>query len=598
MKKKAVLRVLAMLLVFVMATSNVFATVEPTQTLAGETGTEKAAWKLSSEIPNVTADTEKGTITIESAAFTVAVTGSQAISNYQPTNVTNVKIKEALADVFTIASGTSEVVVNVNIPADATEKSYSIGAESIALVQQDGTLLALNSASAITITVISEDDSSSEEESSSGNENESTSTEETTVSDEAASEVAKELEKKAQEIEAFTGSDEELEGLINEVVEELDSNLVGVLNSSNSNSNNARDAYKELDKAIRDKKGIELENNVTVESGVFESDADIEVAGLALADVNKGSKVGLNVETPSSPKTPEALQEQVKDIKINGNPVKVKTSVQLTISLRGEGLTNDKLRAPVMIKIPMPVALKGKNTDNIRILHFGATQSIIPTVVIDGKIIFSVTHFSDFALVEIEEVKSEDPTVPSDPGGNTTPTIPNYRPSYSRPSGSSSSSSASSTVSTTTTAATTWVKNAAGGWRLKLANGTYPVNQWLMVDSKWYFFDGDTNMAEGWRQISGKWYYLNPSEGNMAEGWKMISGKWYYLNPSEGNMAEGWKMVDGKWYYLNPSDGDMATGWKLVDGKWYYLDPTNGDCWLNTTTPDGFKVDENGAWIQ
>ena len=64
-------------------------------------------------------------------------------------------------------------------------------------------------------------------------------------------------------------------------------------------------------------------------------------------------------------------------------------------------------------------------------------------------------------------------------------------------------------------------------------------------------------------------------------------------------MAVGWlQAADGKWYYLNPTYGGMVTGWVMADGKWYYLDTVNGDCLMNKTTPDGYQVDENGAWIE
>ena len=55
------------------------------------------------------------------------------------------------------------------------------------------------------------------------------------------------------------------------------------------------------------------------------------------------------------------------------------------------------------------------------------------------------------------------------------------------------------------------------------------------------------------------------------------------------------------WWYDN-GDGTYAVGWKVIDGdndgmgEWYYFDQ---DGWLLTadTTPDGYEVDENGAWV-
>ncbi|SND03510.1 choline binding protein PcpA [Streptococcus pneumoniae] len=97
----------------------------------------------------------------------------------------------------------------------------------------------------------------------------------------------------------------------------------------------------------------------------------------------------------------------------------------------------------------------------------------------------------------------------------------------------------------------------------------------------------------GWVKDKGLWYYLNES-GSMATGWVKDKGLWYYLNES-GSMATGWVKDKGLWYYLNES-GSMATGWVTVSGKWYYT-YNSGDLLVNTTTPDGYRVNANGEWV-
>ena len=42
----------------------------------------------------------------------------------------------------------------------------------------------------------------------------------------------------------------------------------------------------------------------------------------------------------------------------------------------------------------------------------------------------------------------------------------------------------------------------------------------------------------------------------------------------------------------------MLTGWQNLNNIWYYLDKDNGVMLSNATTPDGYKVDASGAWIQ
>lgn len=72
-------------------------------------------------------------------------------------------------------------------------------------------------------------------------------------------------------------------------------------------------------------------------------------------------------------------------------------------------------------------------------------------------------------------------------------------------------------------------------------------------------------------------------------------------------MQTGWFTdTDGNRYYLHVvSDGTrgrMYTGWNLIDGVWYYFNPTSdgtkGSLFMNRQTPDGYRVDASGAWVE
>ncbi len=69
----------------------------------------------------------------------------------------------------------------------------------------------------------------------------------------------------------------------------------------------------------------------------------------------------------------------------------------------------------------------------------------------------------------------------------------------------------------------------------------------------------------------------------------------------DGNMVTGWiKTADNKWYFMenakNANEGQMVFGWKEINNKLYYF-TADGSLLTNAVTPDGYKVDENGALI-
>ena len=119
---------------------------------------------------------------------------------------------------------------------------------------------------------------------------------------------------------------------------------------------------------------------------------------------------------------------------------------------------------------------------------------------------------------------------------------------------------------------------------------------------------GTTSLGN-WTQDSTGWWYSYTKGGYPADTWAYLfyGGKygWYYFN-EKGYMQSGWLTdKDGQRYYLNPVSngylGIMMTGWIQIDGKWYYFTPLSGgpmgSLVKNTTTPDGYIVNENGERV-
>ena len=87
---------------------------------------------------------------------------------------------------------------------------------------------------------------------------------------------------------------------------------------------------------------------------------------------------------------------------------------------------------------------------------------------------------------------------------------------------------------------------------------------------------------------NGVWHYTSSETFRNTWG--------YIVNPyaREGQNTADWFWFDQK--------GNMLTGWQFIKGKWYYLNPTKdgtlGACQLGGVTPDGWTVDESGAWVE
>lgn len=188
------------------------------------------------------------------------------------------------------------------------------------------------------------------------------------------------------------------------------------------------------------------------------------------------------------------------------------------------------------------------------------------------------------------------------------------------------------------------------GWWYQHENGNYPVNSWMNQNGTWYHFNEAGYMQTGWIFDQGTWYYLKPSGamasdewignyylnasgamavntwiGNYYVGsdgawipgysqsqWILDSNGWWYRHADGSYTSSNWENIHGTWYYFN-SAGYIVTGWQSINGAWYYFDlsgamyanrwvgnyylGSSGAMLVNTTTPDGYWVGSDGAWI-
>ena len=156
-------------------------------------------------------------------------------------------------------------------------------------------------------------------------------------------------------------------------------------------------------------------------------------------------------------------------------------------------------------------------------------------------------------------------------------------------------------------------------WKFILNNGTMLYDQWAYVknpyavgdqpDEGWFSFAENGIMEYGWYldRRTGKWYWMHRTSdgmlGTMLTGWHYDDqdGKWYYMSPSTGEMLLGWQMIDGKWYFFNPDAPAVTWEFDPAAGGWTYNGSASrpyGSMYVDETTPDGYRVGADGAWIQ
>ena len=113
------------------------------------------------------------------------------------------------------------------------------------------------------------------------------------------------------------------------------------------------------------------------------------------------------------------------------------------------------------------------------------------------------------------------------------------------------------------------------------------------------------NTAGSWKQSGENWSFLD-EKGQNVLGWIYENGSWYYVDPKTGTLRSDWLyLADGSQYFFsNKHDGSfgkMLTGWNWIDGNCYYFvseaDEREGKLIKDGTTPDGYRVDKDGKWV-
>ena len=120
-----------------------------------------------------------------------------------------------------------------------------------------------------------------------------------------------------------------------------------------------------------------------------------------------------------------------------------------------------------------------------------------------------------------------------------------------------------------------WQKEEDGSEKYLKPDGTYVTNGWLQLDDKKYYMD--ENGVKLKDTVTPDGFYVNADGEKVSymPGWYKDGDNWRYIQKDGYYKANSWYQdTDGKYYYFN-------MGAVMV---------------VNTTTPDGYYVDENGVW--
>lgn len=124
-------------------------------------------------------------------------------------------------------------------------------------------------------------------------------------------------------------------------------------------------------------------------------------------------------------------------------------------------------------------------------------------------------------------------------------------------------------------------------------------HQWILAefDDGFAFIDIDANQSAGMDIIyhSKTHPYAYDTAAYPAVG--SHSAEYGTAQTQSQTVIEGWKQDGNGWWYQNADGSYPVNQWKEIDGKQYYF---GGDGYMltNTTTPDGYNVGSDGAWIQ
>ena len=192
-----------------------------------------------------------------------------------------------------------------------------------------------------------------------------------------------------------------------------------------------------------------------------------------------------------------------------------------------------------------------------------------------------------------------------------------------------------------------WISDSKG-WKYKLGDGTYIKSNFKKINDATYYFNSNGYMLTGWQKIKDNYYFFTTSGAMVTNAWvgnyylgsdgimltntftpdgyyvdangvwstsKWIQSgsQWWYRHYDGTYTTNDFEVIGNQTYYFDAS-GYMVIGWQKINDKFYYFNASGAmvtNTWVgnyylgsdgimltNTTTPDGYYVGADGAWMQ
>ena len=132
------------------------------------------------------------------------------------------------------------------------------------------------------------------------------------------------------------------------------------------------------------------------------------------------------------------------------------------------------------------------------------------------------------------------------------------------------------------------------------AAAVYAAPGWHEEQSGWHFTfvnnEGKEEEAVGFWKIEGQWYCFGTVGGvdgvMLSDCWTGYAESKFYADQS-GALVTGWRQIGSYWYYFG--DAAYVTS-EQFQGKGTQLKIPGALC-QDTVTPDGYRVDSMGRWL-